>query len=129
MIFQMKSHGKLERTLGQLEQILRYNPQAILEQYAQKGVEYLRDATPKDSGLTANSWHYQIEKTVDVVGGYYIITWYNTNVNDGCNIAMLLQAGHGTKDGFYIQGIDYINPALAPIYSELSQKIYEGVIK
>lgn len=124
-----KSHGKFEKTLAQLHQILNYNPQAVLERYGQMGVEYLRDATPVDSGLTANSWHYQIEKTVDTVGGNYIITWYNTNINDGCNIALLLQHGHGTKDGFYIQGFDYINPALAPVYEGLSKTIYEGVIK
>ena len=127
-IFEMKSHGKFEKLLTQLDQIRNYNPKVVLEHYGRMGVECLKNATPVNSGLTANSWEFRVEKTPDVIGEY-IITWYNTNVNDGCNIALLLQYGHGTKNGFYVQGADYINPALAPVYEEITRTIYEGVLK
>jgi len=85
-----------------------------LERYGAKGVEALRSATPKDSGLTANSWYYVIED-----GG---ISFYNSNTQDGVPIAILIQYGHATRNGGYVQGIDYINPALRPIFEELAEE-------
>lgn len=85
-----------------------------LERYGAKGVEALRSATPKDSGLTANSWYYIIED-----GG---ISFYNSNTHDGVPVAILIQYGHATRNGGYVQGIDYINPALRPIFEELAEE-------
>lgn len=122
-IIELSSKGKFEKTLNTLDRILHQNPQAILEQYGEMGVQRLQAATPVDSGETAASWHYTIERD----DYEYKLTWYNSNVNDGCNVAILLQYGHGTRGGAYIQGMDYINPALAPVYEEIFRTISKEV--
>lgn len=95
----------------------------ILEKYAREGVAALSSATPKDSGLTAESWKYKITASK----GLYSITWMNTNVVDGVPIAIILQYGHATRNGGYVQGIDYINPALKPIFDKLSNALWQEV--
>lgn len=122
-IFELKSKGKFDKTLNFLDKILNQNPEAILEKYGELGVQRLSEATPIDSGNTAASWHYSVER----YDYSYKLTWYNSNVNDGCNVAILLQYGHGTRNGTYIQGLDYINPALAPIYEEIFNTISKEV--
>jgi len=97
----------------------------ILNKYGDKGVAALAAATPKDTGLTASSWEYQVSKT----GTGYSITWNNTNVNNGVNIALILQLGHGTGTGGYVQGVDYINPALASIFEQLADEAWQEVSK
>ena len=95
-----------------------------LEMYAQKGVEALMAATPKDTGLTAASWGYEITKSE----GKTTITWTNDNVVDGWfNVALMIQYGHGTASGVYVEGIDYINPAIRSIFDELAEQIWEEV--
>ena len=94
---------------------------SILEHYGQKGVDALAAATPKDTGKTAESWVYQIEQT----GSGWAIVWSNTNVYRGINIAIILQYGHGTGTGGYVQGRDYINPAIQPIFDEMVEKIWK----
>lgn len=96
---------------------------SVLEKYAQKGVEALADATPKDTGLTAASWSYTITKGTNVI----TISWTNSNFNEGVPIALILQYGHGTGNGGYVTGIDYINPAMKPIFDELEQYIIREV--
>lgn len=93
----------------------------LLDQYGQKGVDALKNATPKDSGLTSESWDYTIEYNNR---GAKII-WTNSNRNQGVNIAIILQYGHATRGGGYVQGIDYINPALRPIFEEMADKIWK----
>lgn len=88
-----------------------------LEKFGQAGVSALSAATPIDSGTTAMSWGYAIEK---IENGYRIV-WTNSNVHDGANVAILLQYGHGTGTGGYVQGIDYINPALRNIFQQLAE--------
>lgn len=96
----------------------------ILNKYGKEGVINLRNYTPKKTGKTANSWEYKILK--DNTG--YTLYWYNTNMNNLHNVAILLQYGHGTKNGTYVQGKDYINPALKPIFEKISQYIWKEVI-
>lgn len=84
------------------------------ERYGAKGVEALRSATPKDSGLTALSWSYKIED--------WGIGFYNSNTQNGYPIAILIQYGHATRNGGYVQGIDYINPALRPIFEQIADE-------
>ena len=84
------------------------------ERYGAKGVEALRSATPKDSGVTASSWSYTIED--------WGIGFNNSNIQNGYPIAILLQYGHGTRNGGYVQGIDYINPALQPIFEQIAEE-------
>lgn len=97
----------------------------ILDKYGKRGVEYLREATPRDTGKTADSWTYSIEK--DANGSYQII-WSNTNVVDGkTNIAILLQYGHATKNGGFVKGTDYINPAIAKVFGDMANEAWKEV--
>lgn len=95
----------------------------ILEKYAKRGVDLLSANTPIDTGLTANSWGYEIHQS----GDDYTITWTNTNVVSGIPVAILLQYGHATKNGGYVQGIDFINPALKPLFDNLANELWEEV--
>ena len=97
----------------------------ILEKYGKRGVEALKEATPKDSGKTADSWVYEIVK--DERGNYQIV-WSNTNVVDGwANVAVLIQYGHATRGGAYVKGIDYINPAMRPVFEKMAQEVWMEV--
>ena len=121
----IKHHGSFKRTEGMLNRMSKFEIRSILNKYGNKGVAALSAATPKDTGLTASSWEYQISKT----GTGYSITWNNTNVNNGVNIALILQLGHGTGTGGYVQGVDYINPALASIFEQLADEAWQEVSK
>lgn len=91
-----------------------------LSKYGQIGVDALANATPRDSGLTSQSWKYEVTNTK----GQVSITWYNTNVNNGANVAILLQYGHGTGTGGYVAGYDYINPAIRPIFDKIGNDVW-----
>ena len=94
-----------------------------LDYYGQKGVEALSAATPKDSGKTSESWGYQIVEE----RGRCSIIWTNSNINDGVPIAVILQYGHGTNHGGYVKGMDYINPAMRPIFDEIADGAWREV--
>lgn len=96
-----------------------------LDKYAQKGVEALASATPLRSGETAGSWYYEIKKT----GTSAVINFLNSNIHDGVPIAVILQYGHGTGTGGYVQGQDYINPAIRPIFEEMADQIWREVTR
>lgn len=98
----------------------------VLDKYGQAGVEALASATPKRSGLTAASWSYEAV----VEGNTIKLIWTNSNVKNGYfNVAMMLQLGHGTGTGGYVTGIDYINPALRPVFDKLADDAWAEVIK
>lgn len=95
-----------------------------LNKYGEMGVRALREATPKDTGETAASWYYEIVDEPQY--GRVSLVWNNSHVEKGyANIAILLQYGHGTRNGGYVQGIDYINPALAPVFEEMANAVWE----
>lgn len=94
---------------------------SVIDQYAQKGVNALKGATPARTGLTASSWTYRIRITDQNT----FIYWENTNVNKGINIAIILQYGHGTGTGGYVAGRDYINPAIRPIFKEIEDAVWK----
>lgn len=94
-----------------------------LERYAREGVSALASATPIDSGETAASWDYEIRTTKNQVSIY----WTNSNVNNGIPIAVLIQYGHGTKNGGYVLGRDYINPAIRPIFDKIADSVWKEV--
>lgn len=96
---------------------------SVLDKYGHLGVNALAAATPVDTGLTASSWTYEIEMTKTS----YTITWLNTNVNKHVNIALILQYGHGTRNGGYVAGRDYINPAIQPIFDQLAEEAWREV--
>ena len=97
----------------------------ILEKYGQEGVSALSSATPVDSGLTANSWYSKVE--VDNTSAKLIFC--NSNVNKGVNIALILQYGHGTGTGGWVEGRDYINPAIQPIFDKIAENAWGEVTK
>jgi len=102
------------------------NIKRMLRRYGKEGVEALELATPKDTGKTASSWSYEIETTDD---GYNLV-WNNSNMAEpGMPIAILLQYGHATKAGTYVRGVDYINPALSPVFQKIADNILDEVIK
>lgn len=96
---------------------------AGLEAFAQQGVVALRNATPIDDGTTANSWYYEILRD----SKSWSIIWNNSNIVDGRPIAVLLQLGHGTGTGGYVQGRDYINPALKPVFDQIANAAWKVV--
>lgn len=96
-----------------------------LDKYGRMGVRALREATPIDSGETADGWYYTIEQERGVAK----LTFCNSNVNDGVPIAIILQYGHGTGTGGWVEGRDYINPALRPIFDEIADKAWKEVTR
>lgn len=115
--------GDFTNSMGFINRIKKMRVRSMLEDCGREGVAALQEATPKDTGLTAASWSYEIEETRDG----YILRWNNSNVNNGVNIALILQRGHGKRNGGYVAGINYINPALAPIFEKIKQKALEEV--
>lgn len=120
-----KHKGNFEKTTKFLQRAKKREFYKNLEQYGERGVEALRTATPIDTGETSRSWHYRIENTRDSVA----IVWYNTNVNQGVNIALMIQYGHGTPSGKYIRGKNYIKPAIRPIFQDIEDGVWKEVTK
>lgn len=116
--------GDFSKTEHFLKKLSKGDIYAHLDQYAKLGVEALREATPIDSGTTSMSWTYQVE----VTGKSAKITWLNTNVNKGENIAILLQYGHGTGTGGYVRGRDYINPAMKSVFDKIAEEVWKEVM-
>lgn len=94
-----------------------------LEQYGRQGVDALSSATPVDAGLTASSWGYEIHSS----NGNVSLQWTNSNNNKGVNIAILIQYGHGTGTGGYVQGRDFINPAIRPVFDKIAEDMWREV--
>lgn len=94
-----------------------------LNQYGRRGVDALSSVTPVDSGRTASSWNYKIHRSKELVE----IVWTNSNVVDGVPIVILLQYGHATGNGGYVQGYDFINPAIRPIFDEIEKDLWKEV--
>ena len=96
-----------------------------LNKYGRQGVAALASATPIDSGETAESWYYEIENNKESA----TITFYNSNVQNGVPIAIILQYGHGTRNGGWVEGRDYINPAIQPIFDQIVDDAWREVNK
>jgi hypothetical protein len=124
-IIQFKQKGDFSKTESFLKKLRKLDLDSVLRKYGELGVQALASATPVETGKTAASWDYKIEKGKGVV----TITWTNSNVNNGVPIALLIQYGHGTGTGGYVQGRDYIKPAILPIFDELADALWEEVTK
>lgn len=124
-MIKLSSKGDFSKTIKSLNNMKKLKFERILSRYAEEGVRALRSATPTDSGLTANSWSYTIESKKNAC----IIHWTNSNVNKGVNIAVILQYGHGTRNGGYVAGRDYINPALRPVFDKMAENAWMEVVK
>lgn len=124
-MLRVTSEGSFKNTNAFLDRILKGDIYPDLHQYAQRGVDALRSQTPVESGLTADSWGYEIQET----GATTTIWWTNTNVVNGFHVAIGLQYGHGTGQGGWVQGYDYINPALKSVFDEIADAVWKEVQK
>ena len=105
--------------------VLKHDYLNIISEYADRGVEALKAATPSDSGETANAWGYIIETG----NGITTVSFTNSHENQGVNIAILLIYGHGTRNGGYVQGNDFVTPALEPVFRDLADKMWREATK
>lgn len=121
----LTSSGSFKNTEAFLDRIIKGNIFSGIEPHARRGVDALRAHTPRESGLTADSWAYEIE----ITPAGLTIWWTNTNVVNGFNVAIGLQYGHGTGNGGYVVGQDYINPALRPIFDQIANDVWKEVQK
>lgn len=124
--------GNFKHTEGFFKRAKTKHFYEVLDRYGREGVQALAEATPKDTGLTAASWSYEIVVEDDQARIY----WKNSNVKpgyafgqEGVSVALLLQYGHATRNGGWVEGIDYINPALEPVFDELADKVWSEVNK
>lgn len=114
--------SKLTRYLERVKQTVKISD---LDKYGREGVAALKSATPVDSGLTANSWYYEIKNTKGLIS----ISFFNSNIQNGVPIAIILQYGHGTRNGGWVEGRDYINPAIQPVFDKIVENAWREVTK
>lgn len=114
--------SKLTKYLERAKEVVKLGD---LNKYGREGVAALSSATPVDSGKTASSWAYEIERK----NGSVVISFHNSNIQNGVPIAIILQYGHGTRNGGWVQGRDYINPAIQPIFDKIANDVWKEVTK
>jgi hydrogenase maturation factor len=119
----VKSSGSTDRTSKFLNSLQRGDAFALLEKAGAEGAALLASATPVESGLTADSWTYEVKR----FRRRYVIIWHNTNVISGIPVAMLIQYGHGTRGGTWVSGRDYINPVIRPLFDRIADDVWNGV--
>ena len=122
-VIEFKHTGNFRKTDGFLKNLKYFSIDQILDYYGQKGVEALRATTPVDTGKTASSWHYEIVKE----DGKTSVVWKNSNIKDWVNVAVIIQYGHATSSGSWVEGIDYINPALQPIFNQIAEDAWNEI--
>lgn len=120
-----KQRGNFNKTEKFLKKSLGNDYTKVLDRYGKQGVEALSAATPIDSGVTASSWYYEIIQNESK--GTVSVVWKNSNVNKGVNIAVILQYGHATRGKGWVEGRDYINPALRPIFDKMAEAAWKEV--
>lgn len=121
----VKHSGNFDKTEKFLKKMSKGDIFKSLDRYGQKGVSALAAATPRDSGKTASSWSYEVQ----MGSNSYSIIWSNNNTNKGVNIAVILQYGHGTRNGGFVQGRDYINPAMRPVFDQIAEEAWKEVTR
>ena len=121
----VEAKGNFDNTEKLLKRIKNRDYLKVLDKFGQQGVTALSGATPTRSGKTASSWDYEVL----VSGGSITIQWTNSNINNGVSIAIILQYGHGTRNGGYVVGRDYINPAMRPLFDKMADEAWKAVIK
>jgi hypothetical protein len=122
-MFSLTSSGSFDKTESFLKAMKKLDVSSIMKECGELGVTALSDATPIRTGLTATSWGYEIS----VKKGVYTIAWTNSDVHHNFPIAIMLQYGHATGTGGYVQGRDYINPAIRPIFDQIAIKVWKAV--
>lgn len=125
LLIGFQTRGELRRSTAYLQRLLNLSKLEILNRYGEIGVAALQNATPVDTGRTADSWYF----TTEIGPGSSKLIFHNSNINKGVPIAIILQYGHCTGTGGYVEGVDYINPALAPVFEQLSDELWKEVTK
>ena len=120
-----RQKGDFSKLTSYLERVREAAKIGTLDRYGREGVAALKSATPVDSGKTADSWYYEITRTSSSLS----IVFNNSNINDGVPIAIILQMGHGTGTGGWVQGRDYINPAIQPVFDKIANDAWKEVSK
>lgn len=123
-MFSIESSGSFNGTRAFLDNIINGNPYSVLEKYGQEGVAALAAATPRESGLSASSWGYEIVND----GSAVTIYWTNTNTVNGFHVVIGLQYGHATGTGGWVQGYDFINPAIQPVMDKIAENVWKEVV-
>ena len=118
-----RQKGDFSKTTKFLERVKEAIHLGLLDKYGREGVNALKSATPVDTGLTASSWYYEIENR----NGVAKLRFNNSNIQNGVQIAIILQYGHATNNGGWVQGRDYINPALQPLFDEITDRAWKEV--
>ena len=118
-----RQSGDFSKTIKFLERAKQIVHISDLDRYGRAGVAALKSATPVDTGLTADSWYYEIKNK----NGSVEISFNNSNIQNGVPIAIILQYGHATRNGGWVQGRDYINPAIQPIFDEIVKSAWKEV--
>lgn len=121
----IRCKGDFSKTINYFKRVREAAKVKVLSRYGQEGVNALASATPIDSGKTANSWYYKVETGSESA----TITFCNSNINKGVPIAIILQYGHGTRNGGWVQGRDYINPAIQPIFDKIADEAWKEVTR
>ena len=121
----IESQGDWKMTRNWFDRMTKLDLALIMNQFGKEGVSALKAATPSRSGETAASWNYEVTRK----GNNWKITWTNSHINKGANIAVLIQYGHGTRNGGYVVGRDYINPAIRPVFDKIAAKAWKEVTK
>lgn len=122
-MIEIRASGDFRNITNWLEQIKTKHRMSILDKYGKLGVEALSKATPVDTGKTASMWRYEIQN--DRKGA--VLSFHNDNINNYVNIAIILQYGHATGTGGWVEGRDYINPAIQPIFDKISSELWKEV--
>lgn len=122
-MLKVKESGSFVKTETFLKANNNVNYKSILKRYGKEGVDLLRAATPKDTGVTADSWTYKIVETDLGIS----LEWHNSNTTDNIPVVILLVYGHGTQNGSYIEGVNFVNPALEPIFKSMATKLIREV--
>lgn len=120
-----RQKGDFSKLTSFLERAKNIVKAGDLDKYGREGVAALASATPVESGLTANSWYYKIKRQ----NGSISINFYNSNINEGVPIAIILQYGHGTRTGSWVEGRDYINPVIQPLFDKIADDAWKEVTK
>ena len=124
-MIRFRQKGDFRKATRYFERLREIVHLGTLDKYGREGVDALASATPVESGKTASSWYYEITNN----GQTAKISFYNSNVNKGVPIAIVIQYGHGTRNGGWVEGRDYINPAIQPIFDRIAEEIWREVTR
>lgn len=124
-MIKFRQKGDFSKLTSYFERVKEVVKLGDLDKYGREGVAALESATPVDTGLTASSWRYEIDHGKDSVS----ISFYNDNIQNGVPIAIILQYGHGTRNGGWVQGRDYINPVIRPLFDKIADEAWKEVTK